>query len=162
MNLLAVIPLPYRLLAMAVAALALVAFGWFKGNEHGTQKLTNYIGEQAREAVRIGTARRAITEKVVTQYVKVAGETQIVTQTVEKEVIRYADANPGACLDPEWRRLHDRAALNTVSDTGRSVDVAPRAAEALETVTANYAACHRTADRLGALQDWVRAQAGVN
>lgn len=35
---------------------------------------------------------------------------------------------------------------------------APRAAEALATVTANYAAHHRCADRADALQDWVLQQ----
>ena len=35
---------------------------------------------------------------------------------------------------------------------------APRAADALVVVTANYARHHRCADRLGALQDWVGEQ----
>lgn len=159
--LLSLIPLPYRILAVAVFALALVAFGWFKGNAHGTQKLFDYKAEQATEAVRINTARNIVTEKIVKQYIKVAGETKIVTETVEKEVVRYAEANPGYCLDLEWRRLHDRAALNTVSVAGGSMDGAPRASEAIETVTANYAACHRTADRLDALQAWVVKQKAV-
>ena len=164
MNLLALVPFPYRILAIALLAAALVAFGWFKGNAHGTQKLTDYIGKQATEAVRINRAREKVTTQVVTKYVEVAAKTKVVTQTVEKEVVRYADANPGYCLDAAWRRLHDRAANNTLSDTGPAPDGAsgaPKAAEALNTVTGNYAACHRTADRLDALQGWVRAQQAV-
>jgi hypothetical protein len=38
---------------------------------------------------------------------------------------------------------------------------APSAAEALRALSANYAAAHRSADRLDALQDWVRRQLGV-
>lgn len=40
-------------------------------------------------------------------------------------------------------------------------DRAPTAAEALSTVTENYAAGHRTADKLDGLQDWVRKQGKV-
>ena len=38
---------------------------------------------------------------------------------------------------------------------------APSAAEALGVVAGNYAAHHRTADRLDALQEWVRKQQAV-
>lgn len=159
---------PYALLAKwGVIALLAAVFGgwcWFKGNEHGTAKLTEYIGAQAREGARIVVKQGAVTERVVTKYVKVAGETKVVTETVEKEVVRYADANPGYSLDPRWRMLHDAAAANALPEPGREADAtlgAPRAATALFTVTGNYARCHRTADRLDALQDWVRQQMAV-
>lgn len=118
MGLLSIVPLPYRLLAYALAALALFAFGWVKGNDHGTQKLTEYVGKQAVEAVRIITKRGAVTTQVITKYIEVAGKTKVVTETVEKEVVKYADANPGSCLDYGWGRLHDVAALNRVPGPG--------------------------------------------
>ena len=164
MGLLSVIPLPYRILAMALAAAALYGLGWFRGNEHGTAKLTEYIGEQAREAVRIVTRRGEVTQKVVREYVKIAGKTEFIVQEITKEGIKYADVNPGFCLDARWRLLHDGAAANAVPDPAAGADGAggaPLAAEALGTVTANYAACHRTADRLTALQAWAREQAAV-
>jgi hypothetical protein len=101
---------------------------------------------------------------VVTRYIKVAGKTQTVTNTVTKEVVRYAQANPGFCLDARWGELHDAAAENVVPPTAVDPDGAaraPTAAGALETITENYGACHRTADRLEALQQWVREQSGV-
>lgn len=169
MNPLAIFTGPYALFAKwGVIALLVGAFGawsWFKGNEHGTAKLTEYIGKQAIEAVRINTARIVATERVRTVYVKVAGETKVVTETVEKEVVKYAEANPGYCLDIGWRRLHDAAADNAIPGAGPGDDGsggAPKASAAIGTVTANYAACHRTADRLDALQNWVRAQGSVN
>ena len=167
-NPLAVFTGPYALLAKwAVIGVLLSAFGawsWFKGNEHGTQKLIDYQAAQAIEAVRINTARSAATAKVVTEYVQVAGKTEVVTQTITKEVVKYADANTGYCLDADWRRLHDDAALNAVPNTRSPPDGAggaPKAAAALDAVTGNYAACHRTADRLDALQGWVKAQQAV-
>lgn len=168
MNPLALFAGPYALAAKwGVIALLVASFGtwaWFKGNEHGTQKLIDYRGAQAVEAVRINTARTAAAAKVVTRYVAVAGATQIITETVEKEVIKYADANSSLCLDAAWRRLHDAAALNAVPNPGSEADGAggaPKAAATLDVVTGNYAACHRTADRLDALQGWVRAQEAV-
>jgi hypothetical protein len=147
-----------------VIALLIASFGawsWFKGNAHGTQKLIDYQGKQATEALRIGRARDVVTTQVVKEYIRVRGKTEVVEKTVEKEVIRYAEANPGVCLDAGWRRLHDAAALNTVPGPASGTDVAPRAAEAIEGVTTNYAAAQRNADRLAALQNWVKQQQGV-
>lgn len=46
MNLLSLVPLPYRVLALAVMAVALMGFGWVKGAEHGETKLNAYIAVQ--------------------------------------------------------------------------------------------------------------------
>ena len=166
MNLLAIFTGPYALLAkwgvIALLGLAIFLTGWVKGNQHGTNKLTDYQVKQATEAVRIARGRDVVTTQVVTKYIKVKGETEVVTKTVEKEVIKYAEANPGYCFDPAWRVLHDAAAANTVPNAGPPTDAAPRAAEAIATVTENYAACHRNEDRLTSLQDWVRKQQAVH
>lgn len=109
-------------IAAALFAAAL-AFAWFQGYSTGRDKLDDYIGQQAVAAVAIVTRQGKVTERVITEYVTVTvPRTELVTQTVEKEVIRYAEANPtGLCLDPDWRRLHDAAAANAVSDgSGRA------------------------------------------
>ena len=120
--------------------------------------------ENAQAAVKIVVQQGKATERVVTKYVKVVGETKVVTNTIEKEVTKYAETNAGLCLDPEWRRLHDSAALNTVPGAAKSTDGtsgAPTAAEALETVTQNYGIANRAIDKLNALQEWVREQTRV-
>lgn len=148
-----------RIGIMALVAGGIFLTGWLKGNAHGTQKLYDYQAAEAKEAVRIAKDREVVTTKVVTKYLKIAGETQVVTKTIEKEVAGYA--NPTFTLDLAWRRLHDASALNRLPDPAPGTDAAPRAAEALATVTANYGTCHADQDRLEALQAWVRAQAGV-
>ena len=137
---------------------------WGHGYHKGSIKLYEYQAEQARAAVVIVTKRGAVTEKVITKYIKVRGETQYVTQYVEKEIPVYEKSNPGYCLDGAWRRLHDAASANSVPESPALSDGeigAPKAAEAISTVTQNYAACHRTADKLDALQEWVREQGKV-
>lgn len=52
----------WRWIALGLVMVSAAGFGWVKGNEHGTQKLTAYIGEQAAETVRLRSAK----EKIVT------------------------------------------------------------------------------------------------
>lgn len=113
---------PYAMLArtgiVVLAAGALGAFCWVKGNQHGTEKLTDYKAAQALEATKINAARERVTKQVITKYVtQTVPKTEIVTQTVEKEVLRYVAANPTSnCLDTQWRILHDAAAANAIPD----------------------------------------------
>lgn len=155
----------WRWIAIALVALAVFGFGYFKGNEHGTQKLTDYIGKQAQEAVRIVTARGQVTERVITEYVKVAAKTKTVKETVEKEVVRYETLKlDRAMLSVAAVSLHDTAAAHALPDTARSIDGTPSGiatASLLSTCTANYATYHTVADQLRGLQGWVRQQEAV-
>lgn len=151
-----------RYLIYGLVAVMLLGVAWGKGYIMGSQRLEDYIGGQAKEATRINTARGKVTEKVVVKYVKVKGATQTVTEYVDREVIKYA--NTTHCLDAGWGRLHDAAAVNAVPGTPGAPDGkvgAPQADTALKTVTQNYAACHRNADKLDGLQEWVREQLKV-
>lgn len=105
-----------RYLVYGALALAVMLAAWIHGYSRGERKLWTYQAEQAKAAVVIITKRGKVTERVVTEYIKVAGETQVVTNTVEKEVVRYATLNPSSCLDFGWRRLHDAAARNQLPD----------------------------------------------
>lgn len=151
-----------RLLIYAALVAAACLTVWMHGYFKGKAALYEYQAEQAKEGARIVVKQGEATERVVNRYIKVRGATETVTVTVEKEVERYA--NTGHCLDGAWRRLHDASALNALPEPARGLDGegrAPEAATSLATVTANYAACHRTADRLDGLQEWVREQQAV-
>lgn len=151
-----------RIALYAALAALLLGVTWMHGMFTGREALYKYQGEEATRAATVAVKRAKATERVVVKYVAVQGATEVVTQTVEKEVVRYA--NTGSCLDLQWAGLHNDAAANRVPGSAPGPDEeggAPTAAKALTTVTANYAACHRTADRLDALQDWVRQQQAV-
>jgi hypothetical protein len=54
------VPLPYRILALALLCAALVAFGWLKGAEHGERRLEQYkLAEQVQinKGMRIAAAQ---------------------------------------------------------------------------------------------------------
>ena len=155
-----ILPFPalYLYIGASVAVLALLGFLRFHWIHEGREQA---LRESVEAAAKIVKQQGEITERVVTEYVEVQGKTRTVERQVEKEVIRYVETHAGSCLDADWGRLHDSAAAGAVPDPAPRVDGerrAPEASAALETVTANYAACHRTADRLDALQTWVKAQ----
>lgn len=121
MNPLALFTGPYGFLAkwgvIALLAAAVGAYSWVKGNQHGTEKLTEYQAAQALESVKIITRQGEVTERVVKEYIKVKGKTEVVTKTVKQEVIKYVESKPLtlACyLDRRWVRLHDAAAVGVV------------------------------------------------
>ena len=153
----------WRVIAYGLLIAALVGFGWVKGNEHGTQKLTDFQAEQAMADAKIIVKQGAVTERIVTRYIKVKGETQTVTQEIQKEVTRYVETAPRLVLDADWVRLHDRAARAVPEATGDADGAAGEttAAQAIQTVTENYGACQRNYDKLIGLQEWVREQALV-
>ena len=153
-----------RFIAYGVAVLAVASTIWLHGYGRGVQKLYDFQVAQATEAVKIIVKQGAVTVKVVEKYIKGRDRVRVITNTIEKEVVKYAAQNTTSCLDTDWGRLHD-AAAGAVSEAPGAADGAtgaPKAAAAIETVTANYAACHRNADKLEALQFWVMEQSLVN
>jgi hypothetical protein len=114
---------PWVLLVLASA----LGLAWFKGYQVGADKLEAYRTEQFEAASKINGQRAAITGRVETRYIEKAGQTRIVTEFVEREVADYAQQNPdGLCLDADWRRVHDRAALNAVPDPASGSNAAMR------------------------------------
>lgn len=108
-----------------IGGVLLLAVGWARVHwiHVGREQV---LRENVTAATKIVTKQGAVTVQVVKEYVKVAGKTKVVTETVEKEVIKYADQNPGMCLDIPWRVLHDAAAANTVPVDRRGADGAVR------------------------------------
>jgi len=152
-----------RLALVGIALAVAAATGWVKGNAHGTQKLIDYQAAQTVQAARIIVRQSEATERVVTKYRDRVSVIEGATTTIEKEVVRYVDSKPLALacmLDNRWVRLHDSAALAVPAPAERADDAAGAlaAAQALPTITRNYAAANRNAARLESLQEWIRAQ----
>ena len=81
-----------------------------------------------------------------------------VTKTIIKD--RYVYVKDTDCaLSGGFRVLHDAAAHGVIPQPAAIADAASApAADVADTVATNYGTCHQIAERLTALQAWVRAQ----
>ncbi len=152
----------WRFIAYGLLILALIGFGWVKGNEHGTKKLTDYQAAQAIKTADIIVKQGKITEVVVTKFIERQGKSREVINTISKDIIKYVETSPRLVLDADWVGLHNRAAL--ISEAPGDTDGATgevTTAQAIQTITDNYFACTRNSMKLEALQEWIREQAKV-
>lgn len=107
------LPLLMGPLGKILGVLALVALlfgtGYFKGRAAVQQAWDAAIAQQAVAAAASVITQAENTAKVVVKYVKLKGDTKIVTQTIEKEVIHYVNARGDTCqLSPEFESTFDR------------------------------------------------------
>lgn len=149
------VPLPYRLLAIALLAVALVGFGWVKGAGHvqGEWDEANAAQERLVAGVRVRQAQATV--KVVTKYVD---RVQVVREKgadIVREVPVYVPLD-APDLPGGFRLLHDAAARGEPAGPAGGLDARPVAAQAVaRTVAENYTACRLNAEQLTALQEWV-------
>ena len=157
---------PYALIArwvvLAIACAALWGHGWFKGNNHGTDKLTDYIGEQAVASAKVTAKQVEVTEKIRIKYVEhtktIKEKGDEITMLVPVYITSKDDA---ACvINRGAQRLHDSAA-NTVPAPASGDNDSPtslKLSTVLGTVAGNYQTYHQVAARLVACQDWISSQ----
>ena len=158
-----VLPSWAKYAAIAVACLALVAFGFVKGDEHGTKKLITYQEQQHLASMKVVVRQGAVTEKIVTKYqtitktVKEKGD--VITQQVPVFIDKKQDES--CFVSNGVRIVHDAAASNEIPappgpHNGESSGLT--LSTTLGTVTQNYAVYHEVATRLTACQEWIRGQ----
>jgi hypothetical protein len=120
---------PYVAVALLVAAVW--GHGYTTGNARGVRNLEAYKADQVMRIARRAAQQAEVTERVVKEYVRVAGATRVVTETITDEVIKYVAAHPGdRCIDGDWVGLHNAAAANTIPAGGFRLDGALPAAGA--------------------------------
>ncbi|ELQ4312146.1 TPA: hypothetical protein N0H90_005605 [Pseudomonas aeruginosa] len=154
------IPWPYRWLAMAALAAALIGFGWIKGAGHVQAQWDAAVQQQTLQAAAVRERQAQTTVKVVTEYVDRVRIVREKGDTIIKEVPVYVpvQADAACTIHRGFVRLHDAAAAGELPDPAGDAD-APAAGLALSTVAgtvaANYQTCHENAEQLKALQVWV-------
>lgn len=155
------VPWYYRLMAVVLLLAAATGFGWIKGASH-----VQAAWDAEQQAMAIAAAQQRArqaetTVKVVTEYIDRVQIVQGKTRTIIKEVPVYvpAQADADCRINTGFVRLHDAAATNTIPAAPGNPDAAP-AGVALSTVAAtvagNYGTCHETAEKLMALQAWIK------
>ena len=116
----ALLPWWWRWAGLALIVVGSMGYGWMKGDQHGTKKLTDFQGQQAIAAQKIITRHGEITERVVMQYRDRVVKGDTITKTIEKKVTEYVESKPLALscmLDSRWVRLHDAAAIGEIPDS---------------------------------------------
>lgn len=155
MSLSSIVPLPYRILFMALFAAVLVGFGWMKGSAHVQAEWDAATAKQSLQVARGEKAQAEATVKVVTKFVDRVRVVKETGAALTREVVRYVPSD--SCdLPPGYRVLHDAAARGEPADTAGNVDApAVPAQDAAAAVIDNYTACHANAEQLVALQNWI-------
>ena len=154
----AIIPAPYRLLAMLVLAAAVFATGWVKGASQVQARWDAATGAQAVVVAAVKQRQAEATVQVVTQYVDRVHTVRVAGETIIKEVPVYVPSNTPD-LPGGFRVLHDAAARGELPEATSAADApAVPAQDLASTVAANYLICHETAEQLTALQAWVISQ----
>lgn len=150
-----VVPLPYRILALVVAAATLFGYGWVRGAGHVQDQWDAATVKQSLIVQKTKQRQAESTVQVVTQYVDRVKVVREKAAAIVQEVPVYVPSD--ACSLPGgFRLLHDAAASGSAADSARIVDAAPVAAQAVAaTVVDNYATCREVAEQLSALQEWV-------
>jgi len=154
-----VIAWPYRMLALAALAVALLGLGWIKGASHVQAQWDATIQRQALQTAVVKTRQAEATAKVVTEYVDRIQTVREKGGTLIKEVPVYVpvQADTACRINRGFVRLHDAAAANELPEAASDADAAA-ADLALSTVAAtvadNYRICHENAEQLKALQQW--------
>ena len=155
------IPWPYRLLALAALAVALIGFGWVKGAGHVQARWDAAVQEQTLQATAIRERQALATVKVVTEYVDRVRIVREKGDTIIKEVPVYVpvQADAACTINRGFVRLHDATAAGELPEPARDTDVAATGialSAVAGTVAANYQTCHENAEQLRALQTWGR------
>lgn len=78
-----------RMALLALACGALWAHGWWKGNVHGTEKLTAFQGEQAKADTKLAAARERIVLQTEVKWRERIVKVTTAGQTIEREVKVY-------------------------------------------------------------------------
>lgn len=170
MNPLAIFTGPYALLAKwGVIAALLAAFGgwaWIKGDEHGTEKLTTYIGKQAVETVRIADARVKIVRETEIEYVPVLQKIYVQGKTIEKEVKVYVtQADDAGCTVPlgfvrEYNAAWAGSPAGSPAESDRGASGVPLSGVA-EADTHNATSCRAYKAQRDGLIEFYRKQQAV-
>ncbi len=158
----AVIPFPYKILAVAVLALALFSTGYIKGHQSATQKadlqMAKFVKQADDEYKDLMKKKNKVDEKIVTEYVdKIVYVTKWRTKNVE--VIKYVPDT--GILSSGFVFVHDSSAKGRNADATSASNETPSGiaiTEALSGIVENYATCHDTRNQLISLQDWITEQ----
>lgn len=151
------------LLVFVVFCLGLIAYG-----EHRKQiEWDAAIAKQAVKSADMVIKGAENTAVVVTKYIRVKGATEIRTETVEKEVIRYVEAEHPTCFIPnefEWVWDHANGVPTAPDATERTDGGADSGLTTVALLSAHADEARQYAelrDKYLALVEWVKTSYAI-
>jgi len=164
-----------RLIASVLALATALAVGWIARSWIADRDLSRLQAQVAQaqqaQAQRYRASEQkaqALTDQLATVQAQAEQAAQAARRTVQQEVARYAQdhvtSDTGCRLDARWVQLHNAAARDLpppADATGQSAAAPATPADALGTVTGNYALANTCEQRLQGWQAWYRQVKGV-
>lgn len=161
MGVLSLIPLPYKIGAAVVMLIIILgstfAYGYNKAENKYIAKIAKLESDAQGIKSRLELALADVKIETVIKYVdriQVIKEKEYVYRNIAATVV------PSKCtVSTGWVYLHDTSARGDDADTTRSSDGTSteiKDTDALGIITENYGICHRNAEKLTALQEWIR------
>lgn len=116
-----------RLGLIALAGFGIWLHGWYKGNEHGGQKLIDYQAAEARADTKLAVARERVVREVEIKYRDRITEVRVAGETIEREVPIYVTkADDAGCTVPVgWVREYNAAWAGTPAGDPQDTDRGP-------------------------------------
>jgi hypothetical protein len=150
------IPLPYKLLAIAAAFIGVFLYGYMKGSAYAEVELQRFAAKASAQVAELEKKNSEISNKVVTEYVDR-------TNTIREKEYVYVDAAKNtvpsqSVMSNGWVFTHDISASASDADATRSSDASPSAikdTDALIGIIRNYAICQSNSVQLTELQRWI-------
>jgi hypothetical protein len=159
------IPLPYRILAVIIVALALYSTGYYKGLQVSKERIALFEAKALADYQQLRAAyeraKNDVNEKIVIKYVDRIVEV-VKWRTKNVEIVKEVPSN---CeLSAGWVHVHDSSAEGRDADSAAAADGTSsgiKDTEALEVVADNYGICAINAEKVKAWQDWYTNQQTV-
>jgi hypothetical protein len=153
----------FKYVAILVIVGGLLGFVWYKGDMHGSAKLTAYKVAQADAAAKIVVKQAAVTTKVVTEYVHdlriIHEKAATIIKTVPVYVTKYDDSR--CTINNGFVRVWQYSNDNTVPPAPASTDETPSPLVLSDIATEHAKEAelfNEQREQLMALQKWVIEQ----
>lgn len=158
-----------KFVAVVLLVTTIFGIGYYRGYAAEKQAWDAAIAEQAVKSAETVIKGAENTAVVVTKYIRVKGATEIRTETVEKEVVRYVEAKHPDCFienEFEWvwddlSRMRSSAdgvpsPINPTLRTDGGKDSGLTTAEILSAHAGDTKAFYELRDKYEAIVEWVK------
>lgn len=163
MNLLTLVPLQYRAIAILVMIASVFGYGWTQGAEYQLSKQQVIDDKNTIHILQTKIKQAQITERVVTQYVDKIRIVKEKGDTIIKKIPVYiTQENDSRCAVPESFGLLWNATNRGDIPTSARIADETTSAIVLSDIAAQHATeatiCRATEQQLISLQDWIKQQ----